>query len=179
MEASRTGPNRAEPGRKPTGFLAGSAGEYREQNVWFAKVKVYVLDFHEPLADMCHTSAVPNSPRVPSRSPHRISLRFRKAQIFCRVHLFRSLSRIGTDSFMHVIFRSAQSMSNRPSLFRNFPALKVCAEAGLSVSVCLAKVPIDFEARWIAIAVWIEEIGFQFSGLDSHETFRGIFPIHS
>lgn len=80
---------------------------------------------------------------------------------------------------MHVIFRSAQSMSNRPSLFRNFPALKVCAEAGLSVSVCLAKVPIDFEARWIAIAVWIEEIGFQFSGLDSHETFRGIFPIHS
>ena len=67
-------------------------------------------------------------------------------------------------------------MSYRPSLFANFPALKVCAEAELSDSVCLAKVPIDFEARWIAIAVWIEEIGFQFFGLDSREPFAGYFP---
>lgn len=57
--------------------------------------------------------------------------------------------------------------------FWNFPALKVCAEAELSVWV---KDPIDFDARWIAIVVWIEEIGIQFSGLDSREPFAGYFP---
>ena len=49
----------------------------------------------------------------------------------------------------------------------------VCAEPELSFR---AKAPIDFEARWIAIVVWIEEIGFQFSGLDSREPFAGYFP---
>jgi len=52
----------------------------------------------------------------------------------------------------------------------------VYAEAELSV---WAKAPIDFDARWTAIVVWIEEIeeiGFQFSGLDSREPFAGYFP---
>ena len=35
--------------------------------------------------------------------------------------------------------RSAQSMSYRPSLFANFPALKVCAEAELSDSISLGE----------------------------------------
>ena len=81
----------------------------------------------------------------------------------------RYLSRIGTDSFSPVYpMTELQTIT-----FWNFPALKVCAEAELSVWV---KDPIDFDARWIAIVVWIEEIGIQFSGLDSREPFAGYFP---
>ena len=77
MEASRTGPNRAEPGRKPTGFLAGSAGEYREQNVWFAKIKNLRVRFSRTIGGHvsyeCRSELSPSAVQITTQDQSPIS----------------------------------------------------------------------------------------------------------